>query len=199
MRRLATIRFLIFLLPVFLLVGCGIFSGQDKKIDTARAEAEAAKEGLKKSESKLSEVVAKARRGEATAADVAEAESEFQKALKLADDKLAALEIAIKEASEKTGSDLSGWGATIGGLFGPVGAAAGGIIGTIGGAYVAWKRGKTLQAALTAVQAGRQEIHAKHPEAAIMLDKAITKNMPASIANAIRLLKDKGVIAELPT
>ncbi len=125
------------------------------------------------------------------------ARSRFDESMETADEKFAKLKSAI-DASAKNVPNLSGWGATIGGLAGPIGAAIGGLAGIIIPGIIAWRKTRDLGAALTAMQASREELAEKNPEALKLVDAKLKAAIPAPLQDFIRKLKKKGVLAELP-
>lgn len=171
------IRMTLFALaPLLLLVGCSFFR-EDPKIAEAEASTTAA----------LSEYEATVESGDAVRIAAARAKL---------DASIAEYEALVDGVARKY-DDLGGWGATVGGIFGPVGVAVGGIAGTLGAGIMGWAKTRKLKSFLVGIQAAREDLAANQPGAAKLADEAMRKAIPKELQDLVRILKKKGVLSTL--
>lgn len=173
MIRLTLLSFL-----VLLLSGCSIFR-EDPKLAESRNKAETALDDYK--------------------AAIASGDADKIAAAKAAlDSAVEDYETLVDELARKYDS-LGGWGATAGGVFGPVGAAVGGIAGTLGAGIMGWARTRKLKSFLVGIQAARADLADNQPGALKLMDESMKKAIPKELQEMVRVLKKKGIIGELPS
>ena len=178
------LRLMVAALVCVAFAGCAwLAGGQDPEVAAARTEADAAL-------AEADDVKASHAAGEATDAEMA-----------AVSDRLDTAEVRLRSAIETAGENvpnITGWGATIGGLLGPVGAAIGGLVGMLGTGVLAWRKARDLKAVLGSVQTSREELAEKNPEALKLVDAKLKAAIPAPLQDFIRKLKKNGILAELP-